>query len=123
MPFKIRALTEIERVIIGRIGQQMLNISGEVWANVLIFSRRVASIESNPQFAQIVSPTEMVILISIEARIGQADGIISYCLPYLALEPILDKLSAHYWFKEMQGAAIKSVIITYKNNYPVLKFQ
>lgn len=105
LPFKIRPLTEIERVIIGRIGQQMLNISGEVWANVLDFQPRVASIESNPQFAQIVSPTEMVILVSLEARIGQVDGIISYCLPYLALEPILGKLSAHYWFTRDAGGS------------------
>lgn len=105
LPIKTRALTEIERVIIARIGQQMLNISKDVWANVLGFQPKVASIESNPQFAQIVSPAEMVILISIEAKIGQADGIISYCLPYLALEPILEKLSAHYWFAKNSGGS------------------
>ena len=38
---KLRALTEIERVIIARIGQQMLNISKDVWANVLGFNRKL----------------------------------------------------------------------------------
>lgn len=98
-----RALTEIERTIMWRIGQQMLDISQEVWANILDFHPKIEVIESNPQFAQIVSPAEMVILISLETRIGQIDGIINYCFPYLALEPVLDKLSAHYWFTRDAG--------------------
>ena len=98
-----RALTEIERTIMWRVGQKMLDISRETWANILDFHPRLKVIESNPQLAQIVSPTEMVILISLETRIGKNDGIINYCFPYLALEPVLDKLSAHYWFTQDIG--------------------
>jgi flagellar motor switch protein FliM len=98
-----RSLTEIERTIMRRIGQQMLDISQEVWANIVEFRPRIETIETNPQFTQIVSPTEMVILISLETRIGKSDGIINYCFPYLALEPILEKLSAHYWFTRDAG--------------------
>lgn len=93
-----RALTEIERTIVSRLSQQMLDISKEAWANVIDLRPRVEVIESNPQFAQIVSPAEMVILISLTTTIGQTDGIINFCLPYIVLEPVLDKLSAHYWF-------------------------
>ncbi|MGB4505078.1 MAG: flagellar motor switch protein FliM [Syntrophaceticus sp.] len=98
-----RSLTEIERTIMWRIGQQMLDTSQEVWTNILDFRPKIEVIETNPQFAQIVSPTEMVILISLETKIGKNDGIISYCFPYLALEPVLDKLSAQYWFNRDAG--------------------
>lgn len=94
-----RALTEIERTIIERVTQQMLDIFREVWAaNIIDIHPRVELIESNPQFAQIVSPSEMVILISLATKIGQTEGITHFCLPYIVLEPVLDRLSAHYWF-------------------------
>lgn len=93
-----RALTEIERTIVDRLSQQMLDISREAWESVIDIHPRVEVIESNPQFAQIVSPAEMVILISLATTIGQTDGIMNFCLPYIVLEPVLDKLSAHYWF-------------------------
>jgi len=93
-----RVLTEIERTIVSRLSQQMLDISRESWANVIDIYPQVEMIESNPQFVQIVSPSEIVILISLATTVGQIDGIINFCLPYIVLEPVLDKLSAHYWF-------------------------
>lgn len=95
---KIRALTEIERAIIERIGQQMLDVSREAWENISKFKPRAEFVETNPQFAQIVSPMEMVILISLETKIGDVGGIINFCFPYIVLEPIIDKLSVHYWY-------------------------
>lgn len=100
-----RALTEIERTIVERVAQQMLDIFREVWAtNITEIHPHVELIESNPQFAQIVSPSEMVILISLSTKIGQTEGISHFCLPYIVLEPVLDRLSAHYWFaKDIKG--------------------
>lgn len=95
---KIRALTEIERAIIERVSQRMLNLMGEAWENIIKLNPKVEFIESNPQFAQIVSPMEMVLLISLEAKIGEIEGMINFCLPYIVLEPVIDKLSLHLWF-------------------------
>lgn len=95
---KTRALTEIERTIIERISQRMLDLLSEAWSNIFNINPQVEFIESNPQFAQIVSPNEMVILISLRTIVGEIDGIINFCIPYIVLEPIIEKLSAHYWF-------------------------
>jgi flagellar motor switch protein FliM len=97
-PAKTRPLTEIERTIVERISQRMLDLSKEAWENITELTPRVEFIESNPQFAQIVSPMEMVILISLETRVGDLEGIINFCIPYIVLEPIIEKLSVHYWF-------------------------
>ncbi|MGB9792782.1 MAG: flagellar motor switch protein FliM [Thermacetogeniaceae bacterium] len=95
---RVRPLTEIERAIIERVSQRMLNIMGEAWENIVKLNPKVEFIESNPQFAQIVSPMEMVLLISLEAKIGEIEGMINFCLPYIVLEPVIDKLSLHLWF-------------------------
>ena len=54
--------------------------------------------ETNPQFTQIVAPNEMVVLITLQVKIGEEVGMINICMPYLMLEPILDKLSTFFLF-------------------------
>ena len=49
--------------------------------NVLPRPARIR-MESNPQFVQSVFPTEMVILITIETKIGDEEGFTNVCLPY-----------------------------------------
>lgn len=97
-PLKTRSLTEIERSIVERISQRMLDLLREAWENISELAPRVEFIESNPQFAQIVSPMEMVIVISLETKVGELEGFINFCIPYIVLEPIIEKLSVHYWF-------------------------
>ncbi|MDW7673515.1 MAG: flagellar motor switch protein FliM [Bacillota bacterium] len=93
-----RGLTDIERTVVMRINQKMLDFLKEAWGNIVDLTPTMEFIEHNPQFTQIVSPTEMVIVITLEAKIGEAEGMINFCLPYLLLEPIISKLSTHFWF-------------------------
>nr|MDA8224155.1 flagellar motor switch protein FliM [Desulfitobacterium hafniense] len=95
---KNRDLTEIEKTIIENRLRQMILISEEAWAEVYELKPQFLSMESNPQFTQIVAPNEMIVLITLEVRIGEAVGMINICIPYLVLEPILDKLSTFFLF-------------------------
>jgi len=54
--------------------------------------------ETNPQFTQIVAPNEMIVLITLEVKVAESMGMINICMPYLVLEPILDKLSTFFLF-------------------------
>jgi flagellar motor switch protein FliM len=56
------------------------------------------AMETNPQFVQIVAPNEMIVLVTIEVKVGEAVGMINICIPYLVLEPILEKLSMFFLF-------------------------
>ena len=95
---KNRDLTEIEKTIIGNRLAHMIFISEEAWAEVYELKPRFVSMETNPQFTQIVAPNEMIVLITIEVKIGEEVGMINICMPYLVLEPILDKLSTFFLF-------------------------
>lgn len=59
-------------------------------------------IETNPQFAQIISPSDMIAIVTLNIKIGEVDGLMNVCLPYLTLEHIMDKLNTKYWFSTMQ---------------------
>ncbi|KJS47207.1 flagellar motor switch protein FliM [Desulfosporosinus sp. BICA1-9] len=95
---KNRDLTEIEKTIIENRLNHMIAISEEAWAEVYELKPQFVAMETNPQFTQIVAPNEMVVLITLEVRIGEAVGMINLCMPYLVLEPILDKLSTFFLF-------------------------
>ena len=95
---KNRDLTEIEKTIIGNRLSQLIFISEEAWAEVYELKPKFISMETNPQFTQIVAPNEMIVLITIEVKIGDEVGMINICMPYLVLEPILDKLSTFFLF-------------------------
>lgn len=94
-----RALTEIEMAVMENVSQELLDLSIENWENIIRFNPKIERIETNPQFAQIVAPSEMVLLISMEASMGKESGVIQFCFPYIVLEPILDKFNTRNWFE------------------------
>lgn len=106
---KVREFTEIEIAIIERILFQALNLMKEPWQNVIQLKPRLERIETNAQFAQIVSENEMVALITLSARIGETEGMMNICIPHIVVEPIVPKLSTKFWFslneKEISGEA------------------
>ncbi len=40
----------------------------------------------------------MVVLVTLETKIGEVEGMMNFCIPYLTIEPIISKLSAQYWY-------------------------
>lgn len=101
-PEQIKALTDIEQSIIGRVIDIVLDCLRESWKNIIEFSFQVEEREVNPQFVQIVAPGETVILISCEMKVGQVSGIISICFPFVYIEPIMSSLSAQHWISATQ---------------------
>lgn len=94
----IRELTEIEKTVMEGIIVRMLSNIREAWGQVIDLRPRLSQIETNPQFAQIVPPTEMAVVVTLEARVKDIEGMMIVCIPYLTIEPIASKLSAQYWY-------------------------
>ena len=99
---KIRDYSEIELVILERIFTICVNLLREPWQNVVSISPRLERIETNSQFAQIISPSEMIAIVTLNLKIGDVEGLMNICLPYLTLEPVMDKLNTKYWYSTMQ---------------------
>ncbi|RMG03331.1 MAG: flagellar motor switch protein FliM, partial [Planctomycetota bacterium] len=56
-----RPLTDIERLLVGRITDLFLQELKHAWENVLELNPEVVRVESNPQLVQIVPPNEVVV--------------------------------------------------------------
>ena len=107
---KNRDLTEIERTIISHRAQQMINLIGEAWSEVIPNEPEYIVLETNPQFTQIVAPNEMIILVTLEVQVGEMVGMVNMCLPYLVLEPVLDKLSTLFLFSTQAKVTSKEQV-------------
>ena len=100
---KNRDFSEIEISILERILNIMVNLMKEPWENVVEIDPILERIETNSQFAQIISPTEMIAIVTININIGGIEGLMNVCLPYMTLEHVMDKLNTKYWFSTMQN--------------------
>jgi flagellar motor switch protein FliM len=94
-----RNFTEIEIVLLERVVRQFIRLFGEAWEKVIAVDVSLDRIETSAQFAQIVALTETVAVITLNVRIGEAEGLINICLPYLALEPIAKQLNTKLLFQ------------------------
>lgn len=105
---KTRDFSEIELVILERMYNVCVNLLREPWQNVVNIVPRLERIETNSQFAQIISPSEMIAIITINLKIGDIEGLINVCLPFAVLEPVMDKLNTKYWFSTMQNKDVNT---------------
>ena len=100
-----RELTEIEQSVMENIIVRILGNMREAWTTVIDLRPRLGQMETNPQFSQIVPPSEMVVLITLETKVGEVEGMMNLCIPYLTIEPIISKLSAQYWYSSSRRSA------------------
>lgn len=99
---KSRDFSEIELSIIERIMVVCMQLMREPWKNVMDVNPVLDRLETNPQFAQIISPNDMVAIITLNMKIGEVQGFMNMCLPYFTLEDIMDKLNTRFWYANMQ---------------------
>ncbi|MBP5176345.1 MAG: flagellar motor switch protein FliM [Treponema sp.] len=109
-----RDLTDIEQSVMEGIIVRILANMREAWTQVIDLRPRLQQIETNPQFAQIVPPTEMVILVTLEIKIGEEAGMMNICIPYITIEPIISKLSSQFWFSSVRRSSTTQYLGTLK---------
>lgn len=120
---KVRDFSEIEMAIIERIFTNCVSLLKEPWKNVATIDPKLERIETNTQFAQIISPGETIAIVTINIKIGDVEGLMNICLPYVTLEPIMDKLNTKFWFSSLvehdEGYATAMESMLEKVNIPL----
>lgn len=115
---KIRDFSEIELLLIERVMTSCVDLLREPWENVLDVHPRLERIETNSQFAQIISPSEMIAIVTVNIKIGDVEGLMNICLPFITLEPVMDKLNTKFWYssqKEKTGVSYSDAVETLIN--------
>ncbi|HLQ73864.1 MAG TPA: flagellar motor switch protein FliM [Bacillota bacterium] len=96
---KIDSMTEIETMLMSQLFEKSVVNLSEAWGSIVDIDPILEEFEVNPQFLQLVSPNETVVVVSLSTEVGETSGMINICIPHIVLEPIIPNLSAHYWME------------------------
>ncbi len=93
-----RDFTPTEQRIIQRMLQVVFDDYQSAWKNVYPLTFEYVRSEMHTQFANIATPTEIVVATTFNIDFGAGGGAFHICVPYSALEPIRDLI-----YSTMQG--------------------
>ena len=97
-----RDFSPTETRIITRIVEVITAEYKKAWQGIYPLELEYQRSEMQPQFANIATPSEIVVATSFTLEIGDTSGTIHFCIPYATLEPIRDVL-----YSTMQGDAVE----------------
>lgn len=100
MPTQVRNLTEIEMSVVRQLNIQILGYLKLAWTDVFNIEPQLEAMEANPHLYQVVSPAEIVAVVTLTTVVGSVRGLINLCFPYLMLEPVLSQVSTYYSFSQ-----------------------
>jgi len=91
-------LTLIEQAVIKSVFTDILEDLRNAWACIADLHPNLVRLETFPQFAQIVPPSEMSVMVTLEARIGDSKGMINIVYPFSVISPIAGKLCPFFLY-------------------------
>lgn len=97
-----RDFTPIEQAIVDKVVKIALANMEESWKPVHEVHIELVRSEVNPQFAAIVPPSDVVIVVTFEVELENAIGSLICCLPYATMEPIRSKLHASFQSERLE---------------------
>ncbi|WP_297526438.1 flagellar motor switch protein FliM [Thiohalobacter sp.] len=89
-----REFTPTEQRVIQRMLKQAFDDLQQAWKPVLPVEFEYMNSEVNPQFANIVSPTEVVVVSTFHIELEGGGGALHVTMPYSMVEPIRELLDA-----------------------------
>ncbi len=93
-----REFSPTESRIILRLVELIITEYRKAWQGIYPLELEYQRSEMQPQFANIATPSEIMVATSFTLEIGESTGAIHFCIPYSTLEPIRDVL-----YSTMQG--------------------
>lgn len=97
-----RDFSATEQRVINRMIDVITDEYKKAWKGIYPLELEYQRSEMQPQFANIATPSEIVISTSFQLEIGEITGAIHFCMPYASLEPIRDVL-----YSSTQGDSIE----------------
>jgi flagellar motor switch protein FliM len=93
-----RDFSPTEQRVILRLVETIIAEYKKAWTGIYPVEMEYQRSEMQPQFANIATPSEIVVATSFTLEIGETTGTVHFCIPYSTLEPIRDVL-----YSTMQG--------------------
>jgi flagellar motor switch protein FliM len=87
-----RDFSATEQRVILRLVEVITQEYQKAWKGIYPLELEYQRSEMQPQFANIATPSEIIVSTSFTLEIGETSGTVYFCIPYSTLEPIRDVL-------------------------------
>ena len=91
-----KELTDIEKNIISKVCRDTISHLKLAWSEIMEVETEYEGLETNPAGNQTLAPNEPVALLSFSVELGNDNTYLNLCIPYLAIEKVLDMLVVQY---------------------------
>ncbi|WHY88399.1 flagellar motor switch protein FliM [Neobacillus novalis] len=89
------SITPIESNVLKRVVEGVIQNLHKAWTDMITLKLKSASVETNPQFLQLVDPADPVVVMTFTVSFGEMLERMQLCMPYTLIEPFISNLSAH----------------------------
>jgi flagellar motor switch protein FliM len=98
-----REITEIEQHLLEGLFRIILHDLGEAWKSVAVIDFEMESLETEPQFLQIMAPNEAVVCIGIEVRIGDSAGMMNLAIPSITIKMMRQRFDQQWFVRRSES--------------------
>ena len=98
-----REITEIEQKLLDSLFRIILNDLKEAWQAVAPIEFTIHTIETEPQFLRVLAPTEAVVAVGIEIRIGDNVGMMNIAVPSIIAKMMRQKFDQQWSMRRTQS--------------------
>ena len=106
-----REITEIEQNLLDGLFRLILRDLKESWKGVTNIDFSIESMETEPQFLQILAPSEAVVAIAIEVRIGDVVGMMNIAMPSIIIKMMRQKFDQQWSVRKTQSTIVEQMRI------------
>jgi len=104
-PVKIdREITEIEQSILEALYRIVLHDMRQAWRAVTTLDFEIAATETEPQMLQLLAPSEAVVAISMEIRIGDNVGMMNIGIPSIVIKMLRQKFDQQWSVRKSESS-------------------
>jgi len=95
-----REFMAIEQRMLYKVVSSAIKELENAWQPVYELSFQYVRGEMNPQFAGIIPPDDVLIVVQFDVEMEEMSGNVMVCIPYMLIEPIRDRLYAGFHAEE-----------------------
>jgi flagellar motor switch protein FliM len=95
-----REVTDIEQVLLNSFFQIVLRDLHDAWKFVTPIDFAIERLETEPQFLQILAPTEAVVAVAIEIRLGDVVGMMNIAMPSIIIKMMRQRFDQQWLLRK-----------------------
>lgn len=107
-----RPLSDIESVLLKGLLERILGELRYAFEGLVKLDPKVLGFEYNPQFAQIASPSDLVLVVSFDMKVGGVETVSTLCLPFAPTLAVLEAASGNTLSTERERRAREAAAAT-----------